>query len=177
MALQVGSAAPRIEGTTYNHADDQFKPVSLDNYKDRWLCLYFFPAAFSALCPTEVAAFDATANDFNTRDCDLLGCSCDSHYALRGWCQATKDLANTHHPLLSDVTKRVAMDYGVLLAPKGMALRGVFLIDPEGLLRHTAVHDMKVAPNVAEVLRVLDALQSGGLCPSQWHKGDPTLPT
>ena len=161
MAVQVGSPAAPFVTEAYLRAGDQFKTISLNDYQDKWLCLYFYAMDFTGVCPTEVAAFDQAYQDFESRNCGLLGCSCDSVYAHKAWCDTEASLGKLRHPLLSDMTKRIAMDYGVLLADKGVALRGSFLIDPQRVLRFASVYDLSVGRNVKEILRVLDALQSG----------------
>ncbi len=175
MAVQVGSPTPPFKAKAYLPESDVFEQVSLQQLTDTWICLLFFPAAFSALCPTELIAFNEKSAQFARRGCTLLACSTDSHHALRGWCQSDEPLALLKFPLLSDITKRMAMDYGVLLADQGIALRGTFIIDPQGVLRAATVYDKYVGRNVDEVLRCLDALQTGAPCPCNWHKGDATL--
>ena len=113
--------------------------------------------------------------DFADRNTALIGCSIDSQYSHKGWCASHKDLTKLKHPLLADITKRIAMDYGVLLPEKGIALRGTFIVDPKGNVRWASVNDTTVGRNVEEVLRVLDALQTEKLCPCDWKKGEKTL--
>jgi len=175
MATKIGAPAPQFTARAYIRATDDFKPITSDDYRDQWLCLYFFRAAFSSLCPTEVAGFNAALTDLDKRGCRLLGCSTDSHHVHRAWCKADEHLNNLKHPLLSDITKQVAMDFGVLLADQGVAQRGTFLIDPRGTLRWIGVYDPSVGRSIPEVLRVLDALQTGELCPCDWQTGNPTL--
>jgi len=175
MPVQVGSPAPPFKAQAYRRQADTFKEVSLQDYADQWLCLYFFPLAFSPLCPTEIVGFDRAYSDFQSRGCGLLACSCDSHLVHQAWCNANDELGGLRHPIMSDITKRISMDYGVLLAERGVALRGTFLIDPSGTLRDSSVNDLPIGRSVGEVLRVIDALQSGGACPCDWKKGDATL--
>ena len=174
MPLQVGSPAPTFEAEAFLCASEEFKTISLSDYEGKWLCLYFYAMDFTGVCPTEVAAFDQAIDRFSDRECQVLGCSCDSVYVHKAWCEATEELANLKYPLLSDMTKRLAMDYGVLLAHRGVALRGTFIIDPEGILCWSSVYGLPVGRNVEEVLRVLDALQSGGSCPCNWTKEEPS---
>ncbi len=175
MAVQVGSPAPKFKAKAYLRSKDQFIDVSLEDYKGKWLCLYFYPMDFTFVCPTEIVAFNRALPDFAGRNCDLLAGSVDSEYVHRGWCEATTDLKGLSHPMLADLTKRISMDYGVLLPDKGVALRGTFLIDPEGTVRWANVNDLPVGRNVDEVLRVLDALQTGELTACNWRKGDSVL--
>jgi lipoyl-dependent peroxiredoxin subunit C len=175
MAVQVGLPAPKFKAQAYLRSTDSFKEISLDDYKGKWLVLYFYPADFTFVCPTEIQAFDKAINDFKDRDAELLTASTDSHYVHKGWCEAKSELKNLHHPMLADVTKRISMDYGLLIPDKGIALRGTFVIDPTGIVRWSNVNDLPVGRNVDEVLRVLDALQTGELCPCNWKKGEATL--
>jgi len=179
MAVQVGSPAPSFEATAYDRtkdgSDDQFPVLKSEDFKGKWLYLYFYPMDFTFVCPTEIKAFDDALGDFEDRDCAIVTCSTDSHFVHKGWCDASEELAGLKHPMLADATKRVSMDFGVLLPDKGIALRGSFLIDPDGILRWSNVNDLPVGRNVDEVLRVLDALQTDELCPCNWKKGEETL--
>ena len=158
MAVQVGSPAPKFKAQAYFRGSDEFKEVSLDDFKGKWLCLYFYPMDFTFVCPTEIVAFDKAYGEFKDRDCELMTASCDSHYVHKGWCDSHEDLGKISHPMLADTTKRVSMDYGLLLPEKGVSLRGTFIIDPDGIVRWASVNDLSVGRNVDEVLRVLDAL-------------------
>ncbi len=173
MALQVGSPAPPFKANAYFRQSDQFKELSLDDYRDKWLCLYFFPMAFSPLCPTEIIAFDDARQDFQDCNCELVACSTDSFFVHKAWCHGGHGLGQLGHPILSDITKRISMDYGVLLPDQGVALRGTFLVDPKGLVRWSGVNELTVGRNVRSIKRELDALQVEGTCPCNWEKGDP----
>lgn len=175
MAVQVGSQAPHFKAQAYLAQIDQFKEISLEDYKGKWVCLYFYPMDFTFVCPTEIAAFDAEIEKFQQRGCEIVTCSCDSHYVHKGWCDANPMLKGLKQPMLADITKRISMDYGVLLADKGVSLRGTFIIDPEGKIRWVNINDLPVGRNVDEVLRVLDALQSGGLTACNWKPGQANI--
>ena len=179
MAVQVGSPAPAFKAVAYDrtadNSDKQFPEVTLEDYKGKWLVLYFYPMDFTFVCPTEIASFDDQLSDFQSRNAEVLTCSCDSHFVHKGWCDSGPILAGLKHKMLADTTKRIAMDYGVLLPDKGVALRGTFIIDPEGVVRWVNVNDLPVGRNIDEVIRVLDALQSGGLTACNWKKGQDNL--
>ena len=175
MTIQVGSQAPSFTAQAYLAQSDQFKEISLEDYKGKWVCLYFYPMDFTFVCPTEIAAFDQELEKFQERDCEVLTCSCDSQYVHKGWCDANPMLKGLKQPMLADTTKRISMDYGVLLADKGVSLRGTFIIDPQGVIRWVNINDLPVGRNVSEVLRVLDALQSGGLTACNWKPGDDNI--
>ena len=175
MAVQVGSPAPKFKAQAYFATTDSFKEVSLDDYKDKWLVLYFYPLDFTFVCPTEIVSIDKKVGEFKDRNAEVLACSIDSHYSHKGWCASHADLKKLKHPMLSDITKRIAMDYGVLLPEKGVALRGTFIVDPKGVVRWVSVNDLPVGRNVDEMIRVLDALQTEKLCACDWKKGEKTI--
>lgn len=173
--LQVGHPAPLFAGPALVGRD--FTDVSLKDYLDqgKWVILFFYPKDFTFVCPTEIVAFDKHLADFRARGAEVVGASTDTVNSHLGWVKSDPRLANLRYPLLGDVTKRVALDYGVLLEEQGVALRGTFIIDPTGRLRWMTVNDLDVGRNVEEVLRTLDALQTGGLCACEWTPGQPNL--
>ena len=175
MPIQVASPVPAFQADAYFAQTDEFRPVQLADYRGHWLCLYFFPMAFSYVCPTELQRFHTLRPKFDRLDCAVLGCSCDSHLVLKAWCDHEPKLNELNHPIMSDVTKRIALDYGVLLPQRGVALRGTFLIDPEGILRFACVNDLYVGRSPDEVLRSLEALQTSQMCPCNWKKGEATI--
>jgi peroxiredoxin (alkyl hydroperoxide reductase subunit C) len=179
MAVQVGKPAPSFEVQGYDRTkdgtDDQFRTVSLEEYKGSWVCLFFYPLDFTFVCPTEIVAFNKALGDFDDRDCVVLTASTDSVYSHKGWCDAHDDLAKLKYPMLADTSHQLSEDYGVLDPDQGSAYRGVYLIDPDGIVRWMAVHDLGVGRNVDEVTRVLDALQTDKLCPCNWKKGEATI--
>jgi peroxiredoxin (alkyl hydroperoxide reductase subunit C) len=175
MPLQVGQPAPPFEGKAYLSTKDEFLEVSLADYADRWLCLLFYPMDFSTVCPTELTGLQAAFDRFHDANCDILACSCDTHLVHKAWCDSHDGLRGLRYPLLADVTKRIAMDYGVLVPDKGIALRGTYLIDPHGVLRFMAVNELMIGRDVIEILRELDALQTNEQCPCNWKKGEKTL--
>lgn len=168
--LQVGSPAPDFSFEAL--VGQEFKNISLSDYKGKWLVLFFYPLDFTFVCPTEILEFSKRADEFKAMGAEVLGGSVDSVYSHLAW---TKELGELNYPLFSDMTTEVSKKYGVLLKDKGIALRGLFVIDPEGNLRHQVVHDLSVGRSVDETLRVLTGLQSGELCPVGWQKGQETL--
>lgn len=179
MTIQVGQLAPSFEIQAYDrtkdNSDTQFKTVSLTDYKGKWICLYFYPLDFTFVCPTEIVAFNNALGEFDDRDCVLLTASTDSVYSHKGWCDSHPDLAKMKHLMLADNSHKLSRSYGVLKEDAGIAYRGIYIIDPNGILRWQAVHDLSVGRNVDEVLRVLDALQTDKLCPCNWKKGEETI--
>ncbi|WP_409341964.1 peroxiredoxin [Paenibacillus sp. MBLB4367] len=174
----VGKPAPAFTmDIAYGNGQD-FGTASLSDYKGKWLVLFFYPLDFTFVCPTEITALSDAANDFERLNTAVLGVSTDSKHSHRAWINTPKNdngLGQLNFPLAADLTKSVARDYGVLIEEEGIALRGLFIIDPEGELKYQVVNHNDVGRSVEETLRVLQALQSGGLCPMNWKPGDNTL--
>lgn len=168
---QVGLLAPHFKCEVVVKGGE-FKTVSLSDYKGKWVVLFFYPLDFTFVCPTEITAFSTHYDEFKKLKAEVLGGSTDSVHSHKAW---LKELGDLNYPLFSDITRSMSRDYGVLMADKGIALRGTFIIDPDGILRYALYHDLGVGRSVAETLRVLEALQSGELCPMDWKKGEKTL--
>jgi len=177
-SAQVGHPAPDFIMASTKNIEKLDQAVKLEDYKGKWLVLLFYPLDFTFVCPTELTAFSDRYDDFEGIGADVLGISTDSVYSHRAWLQTSRDkngVEGLRYPLASDVTKTVARDYGVLIEDKGIALRGLFVIDPEGILRYKVVHDLNVGRSADETLRVIQALQTGGLCRADWRPGQDTL--
>jgi peroxiredoxin (alkyl hydroperoxide reductase subunit C) len=178
MVAKVGEKAPDFKLPTTKNLEELDHVASLADYRGKWLVLFFYPLDFTFVCPTEIRGFNSRLAEFHQADAQVLGVSVDSVYSHRAWIkapQAEGGLGGLGFPLGSDITKQVSKDYGVLIEEKGIALRGLFIIDPEGILRYQVVSDLNVGRSVEETLRVLQAFQSGGLCPLDWHQGESTL--
>jgi peroxiredoxin (alkyl hydroperoxide reductase subunit C) len=179
MAVSIGHPAPNFSVRAYDRAkdgsDQQFRDVSLADFKGKWVCLFFYPLDFTFVCPTELVAFNKALGEFGDRNCVVMTASTDSVYSHKGWCDSHNDLKAMKYLMLADTTHTLSRAYGVLKEDAGIAFRGVFLIDPNGVLRWMAIHDLGVGRNVDEVIRVLDALQTDKLCPCNWKKGEKTL--
>lgn len=174
----VGKKAPDFTMETALGDGSGFGKVSLSDYKGKWLVFFFYPLDFTFVCPTEITALSEAAEQFKKLNCEILGASTDSIHSHKAWINTPKDsngLGKLNFPLASDITKSVARDYGILIEEEGIALRGLFIINPEGELQYQVVHHNNVGRSVEETLRVLEALQSGGLCPVNWKKGDKLL--
>jgi len=168
--IQIGKPAP--EFTAQAVVDGQIKDVSLRDYRGKWVVLFFYPLDFTFVCPTEIQGFNDKVGEFEKINAQILGASVDSVYSHLDW---LKDLGNLRFPLLSDLTKRISRDYGILMEEKGISFRGAFVIDPDGVLRSYVVNDLAVGRNVDEVLRIVQAFQTGELCPVGWKPGQQTL--
>lgn len=162
--------------------DGQFQPITLSDFRGKkYVLLFFYPLDFTFVCPTEIIAFSDKIAEFEKRDVQVLGCSVDSHYSHFAWVntpRTTGGIGKIGYPLLADLGKNVARHYDVLV-PDGIALRGLFLIDKDGVVRHQLVNDLPLGRSVDEALRMIDALQfvekNGEVCPANWHKGDATM--
>jgi peroxiredoxin (alkyl hydroperoxide reductase subunit C) len=166
-----------IMETALGNGED-FGKASLSDYKGKWLVLFFYPLDFTFVCPTEITALSDAADVFDDLDCEILGVSTDSKFSHRAWMNTARDangLGKLNFPLAADLTHEVSRNYGVLIEEEGIALRGLFIIDPEGELKYQVVNHNDVGRSVDETLRVLQALQSGGLCPANWKPGQKHL--
>jgi len=174
----VGRPAPDFTMETVSGDGVDFGKVSLSDYRGKWLVFFFYPLDFTFVCPTEITALSDAADQFAALDTEVLGVSVDSIHSHKAWISTPKDsngLGRLNFPLASDITKKVANDYGILIEEEGIALRGLFIIDPEGELKYQVVNHNDVGRSVEETLRVLQALQSGGLCAMNWKPGDKNL--
>lgn len=169
----VGVKAPSFNMATAKGDGKDFGRVSLEDYKGQWLVLFFYPLDFTFVCPTEITGYSKKYEAFKELGADVLGVSIDSEHSHKAWING--DLGKLNFPLAADLTKSVSNDYGVLIEEEGIALRGLFIIDPQGIVRYSVVHDLNVGRSVDETLRVLKALQTGGLCPVDWEEGENLL--
>lgn len=160
----------------------EFKEVSLEEYQGKWVVLFFYPLDFTFVCPTEIIAYSERAEEFRQAGCEVIGVSVDSKFSHLAWINTPRKeggLGEMKIPLVSDITKSISRDYGVLLENDGIALRGTFIIDPKGVLRQITINDLPVGRNVDETLRLLEATQFadkyGEVCPANWTKGGKTM--
>jgi len=174
----VGSKAPNFNLESTKDLQNLNVNVSLEDYAGKWLVLFFYPLDFTFVCPTEITAFSDRYQEFQDLDAEILGVSTDSKFSHRAWINTPREqngLGNLNFPLAADYNKTLSRDFGVLLEDKGIALRGLFIVDPEGTVQHATINSLNVGRNVDEVLRVLEACQTGGLCPANWKPGQKTL--
>ncbi len=165
----IGQPAPHFSCQAVVDGGD-FKEINLSDYKGKWVVLFFYPLDFTFVCPTEITQFRDRLPDFKEAGAVVLGCSIDSVHSHKRWVK--DDLGNLGYPLLGDVTKQIARDYGVLLQDKGIATRGTFIVDPEGVVQYMGIHNLNVGRDAGEILRVLTALKTGELCGAGWKKGE-----
>ena len=180
LSPKIPAAAPDFKGiAVYNN---EFKEVSLKDFRGKYLVLFFYPLDFTFVCPTELIAFSDRIKDFEAINCALVGCSCDSHFSHLAFIQRSRKeggLGGLSYPLLADYKKEIARSYDVLLEEEGVPLRGLFIIDKEGNLRQKTVNDLPVGRSVDEVLRLVKAFQfveeHGEVCPANWQPGRETI--
>ena len=168
--VRVGQPAP--EFTMEGVKGKEFTTVSLSDYRGKWVIFFFYPLDFTFVCPTEITAFTGKCKDIENLNGQVLGASVDSKYSHLRWID---DIGEQAYPLLSDITKEVSRSYGVLIEEQGIALRGTFIIDPDGIIRWMVVNELSVGRSIDETIRVLEALQTGELCPVEWEPGEETL--
>lgn len=161
--------------TVSREAGKEFQTVTQASYPGKWLVLFSWPLDFTFVCPTEIAEFGRRNADFADRDAQVLGLSLDSEYVHLAWRNQHPDLKDLPFPMLADVKRELCNALGILHPEAGVPLRATFVVDPQGVIRYVSAHDLDVGRNVDEVLRTLDALQTGELCPCNWKKGEKTL--
>lgn len=169
----VGRKAPDFRMNTCDGEGCNFGEVKLSDYQGKWLVMFFYPLDFTLVWPTEIKGYSGRIEDFKKEKAEVLAVSVDSEHSHKAWINST--LGKINYPMASDITKQVSKDYGVLIEEEGIALRGLFIIDPEGIVRYSVIHDLNVGRSVDETLRVLKGLKTGGLCPIDWDEGEDLL--
>lgn len=175
---KVGQKAPDFLMKTTADIKTLKSTASLSDYAGKWLVLFFWPLDFTFVCPTEITALSDRYEEFEELGADILGVSTDSVFSHRAWLQTPRDkngIEGVKFPLAADMTKDVSRAYNVLIEEEGIALRGLFIIDPDGVLQYQVVNSLNIGRSVDETLRVLQALQTGGLCQANWRPGQTTL--
>jgi len=180
LAPQVQKPAPEFKAQAV--VDGQFKEVSLADYQGKYVVVYFYPLDFTFVCPTEIIAFSDRIQEFRDIGCEVVGISTDSHFSHLAWITQPRKqggLGGLNYPLVSDFNKNISRDYGVLIEEAGIALRGLFIVDPAGILRQMTVNDLPVGRSVDETLRLIKAFQfvekHGEVCPAGWTPDAPTI--
>src|SRR5277367_3701014 len=175
--LTVGDKFPdfAVKGVVSTNPQTAFRDFDQASDKGKWKIVFFWPKDFTFVCPTEIAGFGKLTSDFADRDTVIYGVSTDSEFVHLAWRQNHADLKDLPFPMLSDIKHELGNALGVIDKNEGVALRATFVVDPEGTIRFVSVNDLSVGRNPAEVMRVLDALQTDELCPCNWQKGDAVL--
>jgi peroxiredoxin (alkyl hydroperoxide reductase subunit C) len=180
MSTLVTTPAPDFTATAVM-ADDTFEDLTLSSLKGKYVVLFFYPLDFTFVCPSEILAFDKKLDDFRKKDCEVIGVSVDSHFTHLAWKNTPIEqggIGGVQYPLVADIKKEIARSYGIL-HDDSVALRGLFLIDKEGVIRHAVVNDLPLGRSVDEALRMLDALrftdEHGEVCPANWQEGEEAM--
>lgn len=180
MSVLVTKEAPHFKAQAVM-PDGSFKEVQLTDYRGKYVLLFFYPLDFTFVCPTEIIAFSDRAKEFAAADVQILGVSIDSHFTHLAWRntkRADGGLGTIEYPLIADLDKSISAAYDVLL-PAGISLRGLFLIDKQGIVRHQVVNDLPLGRSIDEALRMIQALQyfenNGEVCPANWKQGSATI--
>jgi len=178
MPSLVTRPAPDFSATAVLGDDSFDEAFTLSSLRGRYVILLFYPLDFTFVCPTEILAFDEALDEFRARDAEIVGISVDSHYSHLAWRRTPVDdggIGAIRFPLVSDLKKEIARDYGVLHDDE-VALRALFLVDREGIVRHTVINDLPLGRSVHEALRMVDALrlydERGEVCPANWSSGE-----
>jgi peroxiredoxin (alkyl hydroperoxide reductase subunit C) len=180
MSAQVTTEAPDFTAQAVM-PDNTFQELTLSSLRGRYVILFFYPLDFTFVCPSEIIAFDRELSKFQERNCQIIGASIDSQFTHLAWKNTPVEaggIGNVRFPLVADLNKQIARDYGVL-HDESVALRGLFLIDREGIIRHAVINDLSLGRSVDEALRVLDALrfheEHGEVCPANWKPGEEAM--
>ena len=181
MSTLVTKQAPDFTATAVmpdNSMKDDFK---LSDYRGKYVILFFYPLDFTFVCPSEIIAFDKNLAKFKEKNCEIIGVSIDSQFSHWAWKNTPVNeggIGNIQYPLVADLDKKISRQYGVLL-DMGVALRGTFLIDREGVVRHAVINDLPLGRSIDEALRMVDALrfheEHGDVCPANWHEGEDAM--
>jgi peroxiredoxin 2/4 len=178
---RVGMYAPNFEAIAI--INREFRRVKLSGYQGKYVVLFFYPADFTFVCPTEVAAFSDRDSEFRELNTQILGVSVDSQFCHLAWIETSRSqggVGDLNYPLISDSTRTICNDYNVLDASTGMALRALFIIDRQGIIQHCTINNLEFGRSTEETLRSLKAIQHiqknpSQLCPVDWQEGDPTV--
>lgn len=175
--LGVGQQFPAfsLKATISTKINEEFITITDEACKDTWSVIFFWPLDFTFVCPTEIAAFGAKHDEFKKLGAHLYGASIDSEFVHLAWRNQNPQLKDLPFPMLADLKRELSQALGILDPEAGVAQRATYIIDPKGIVRFASVTDLNVGRNIDEVLRVLKALQNGGLCPCNWQPGEETL--
>ena len=175
--LTVGDRFPqfKLKAVVSLEHGREFEDVTSESHPDKWRVVFFWPMDFTFVCPTEIAEFGRRAAEFRARGAEVLGVSTDTHYVHLAWRQKDPTLRHLPIPMLADTRRELSTALGILDREEGVPLRATFVVDPRGIIRHVSVNDLSVGRNIEEILRLLDALQTGELTPCGWRPGEKTL--
>ncbi len=181
MCNLVTKEAPDFTATAVMGDNSFEENFTLSSFRGKHVILFFYPLDFTFVCPSEIIAFDKALDRFKEKNCEIIGVSVDSHFTHLAWKNTPVNdggIGSIKYPLVADLNKSISNQYGVLL-PDGIALRGLFLIDKEGIVRHAVINDLPLGRNIEEALRMVDSLQfhekHGDVCPANWKEGEDAM--
>ena len=181
MSTLVANQAPDFTATAVMADNSMKEDFKLSDFRGKYVILFFYPLDFTFVCPSEIIAFDKKLEQFKAKNCEVIGVSIDSQFSHWAWKNTpVKEggIGNVQYPLVADLDKKISRQYGVLL-DMGVALRGTFLIDKEGVVRHAVINDLPLGRSIDEALRMVDALtfheEHGDVCPANWQEGDDAM--
>lgn len=181
MSTLMGKSAPQFK-TKAVQKDRIIDDFSLNDFHGKYVVFFFYPLDFTFVCPTELHAFQEKVEEFEKRNAQVVACSVDSWYSHYAWLSVPKNkggIQGVEYPIVSDLNKSIARDYGVLKEDDGIAFRGLFLIDRQGIIRHQLINDLPLGRSVDEAIRILDALifheKHGEVCPANWNNGEKAM--
>ena len=162
------------------YQDGEFKEVTLDDVKGKWSVFFFYPADFSFVCPTELADVQDHYEEFKAMNCEVYSVSTDTHFVHKAWADATDTIGKIKYPMLADAAHVLSKQFGVLIEEDGLALRGTFILNPEGEIKAYEIHDLGIGRNAEELVRKVQAAQfvaehGDKVCPAKWTPGEETL--
>jgi NADH-dependent peroxiredoxin subunit C len=177
-AAKVGQPAPNFDAQAFH--EGQIKNIKLSDYKGKWVVLFFYPADFTFVCPTELGEMADNYAKLQEMNVEVISVSTDTAFVHKAWHDATPTIAKIKFPMLSDQTMKVCMDYGTLIYSEGLSLRGTFIIDPDGILKTAEINDNSIGRSSEEIIRKIQAAQyvaanGAEVCPMNWKPGESTL--
>lgn len=183
MSVLVGKQAPEFSSDAVINGQEFAENFTLSQFKgQKDVVLFFYPLDFTFVCPTELHAFQDKLAEFEARNTQVIGVSVDSKFSHHAWLNTPRNqggIQGVTYPVVSDINKTISRDYDVLFEDAGIAYRGLFLIDKEGIVRHQVINDLPLGRSIDEALRMIDALQffekNGEVCPANWHQGKDTM--
>lgn len=178
MMVAINDKAPDFTEDAY--VDDEIRKISLSDYRGKWVVLFFYPADFTFVCPTELGELADSHEQFKKLNAEVISVSTDTAFVHKAWHDNSETIAKIKYPMLADPARRVTGSYGTLIAQDGLSLRATFVIDPEGVVKAYEFHDNSIGRSTVELLRKLQAAQfvskhSGFVCPASWNPGGETL--
>jgi len=178
MHPEIGAKAPEFETNAY--LNDEIKKIKLSDYHGKWVILFFYPADFTFVCPTELGSVADHYNEFKEMNCEVLSVSTDTAFVHKAWHDNSETIKKIKFPMIADPTGKICRDYGTYIKKEGISLRGTFVIDPQGVLKAFEIHDNSIGRSTKELIRKIQAAQfvekhGDQVCPMDWEPGKETL--